>query len=78
MERYTGIRYLQQEGITQTTATVIRDNLLRLDLVPIWQRVQSLPELPVGTQVVVDVAHLDEFELTLHIEFRRKLDAATP
>ncbi|MBL9041970.1 MAG: RNB domain-containing ribonuclease [Myxococcales bacterium] len=78
MERYTGIRYLQQEGITQTTATVIRDNLLRLDLVPIWQRVQSLPELPVGTQVVVDVAHLDEFELTLHIEFRRKLDVATP
>jgi len=78
MERYFGIRYLQQEGITQTTATVIRDNLLRLDLVPIWQRVQSLPELPVGTQVVVDVAHLDDFELTLHLEFRRRADAVQP
>ncbi len=75
MERYTGIRYLQQESISQTTATVIRDNLVRLDLVPIWQRVHSLPELPPGTQVVVDVAHLDEIEITLHIEFRRKIDA---
>lgn len=75
MERFFGIRYLQQESITQTTATVIRDNLLRLDLVPIWQRVPSLPELPVGTQVVVDLAHLDDFELTLHIEFRRKAEA---
>jgi exoribonuclease-2 len=77
MERYFGIRYLQQESITQTTATVVRDNLLRFDMVPIWQRVPSLPELPAGTQVVVDIAHLDDFELTLHVEFRRKADAAS-
>lgn len=76
MERYYGIRYLAQEGITQTTATVIRDNLVRFDLVPIWQRVPSLPELAAGTSVVVDVAHLDELELTLHAEFRRKSDGA--
>ncbi len=77
MERYYGIRFLQQEGISQTTATVIRDNLVRLDLVPIWQRVPSLPELAVGTNVVVDIAHLDEFDLTLHAEFRRKTDVPT-
>lgn len=74
MERFYGLRYLQQEGIAQTTATVVRDRLVRFDKVPIWQRTPSLPDLPQGTRVVVDVTNLDEFELTLHAEFRRKVE----
>lgn len=74
MERHFGIRYLQQENISQTTATVLRDNLIRFDLVPIWQRIPSLPELPPGSQVVVDVSRLDDWELTIHTEYRRKVE----
>lgn len=75
MERYFSLRFLLQEGIRTTTATVIkdRDNLVRLNVCPLWQRIPPLPELPVGTQINVEVTNLDEYELTSHIEYRGKV-----
>lgn len=77
MERYFSLRFLLQEGIRTTTATVIkdRDNLVRLNVCPLWQRIPPLPELPVGTQINVEVSNLDEYELTAHIEYRGKVSS---
>lgn len=73
MERYWCVRYLQQEQQEQLTATVLRDNLVRFDTLPLWQRVPSLPELPAGTHVNLEITKLDEYELTLHCEYRGKV-----
>jgi exoribonuclease-2 len=72
MERYYSLRYLQQEDLRETTAVVVkdRDNLVRFERVPIWGRVASLPELPVGTVVRLAVSRIDLFDLTLHCEYR--------
>ncbi len=72
MERYYSLRFLQQEDLHETTAVVVkdRDNLVRFERVPIWQRVASLPELPSGSIVRVQVSHIDLFDLVLHCEYR--------
>ncbi len=72
MERLYSLRFLLQEDLRETTAVVVkdRDNLVRFERVPIWQRVASLPELPVGTVVRVAVSRIDLFDLTLHCEYR--------
>lgn len=72
MERYYSLRFLQQEDLRETTAIVVkeRDNLVRFERVPIWQRVASLPELPAGSVVRVQVSRIDLFDLTLHCEYK--------
>ncbi len=72
MERYYSLKFLQQEGIEQTTAVVVkeRDNLVRLERVPIWQRVSSLPEFPAGTVINLQLSRIDLLDLTLHCEYR--------
>ena len=44
MESYWSLRWLQQEGMTQVEATVLRENLVRFACVPLVVRVPSLPE----------------------------------
>ena len=72
MERYYSLRFFQQEGLEETTAVVVkeRDSLVRFERVPIWQRVHSLPELPVGTVVTLKLSRIDLFDLSLHCEYR--------
>lgn len=74
MERCFSIRFLQQEELRLVPATVIkeRDSLVRLNMCPLWQRLHSMPELPAGTQVLVEVSNLDEYELTAHMDYRGK------
>ena len=43
MERYWTLRYLQQEGIELAEATVIRDELVRIDRMPLVCRTVGLP-----------------------------------
>ena len=69
MERYWTLRWLLQENRKNVTASVIRDNLVRFDDLPWVQRVNSLPELPSGAAVELDISQIDLLELTLHCEF---------
>jgi len=69
MERYWSLRWLLQENRQRVTAGVIRDNLVRFDELPWVQRVNSLPELPPGSTVELDISQIDLLELTLHCEF---------
>jgi exoribonuclease-2 len=76
MERYWCLRWLTQEGRTTLTATVIRENLLRFDELPLVLRVPSLPDLPADAVVELAISEIDMLELTLHCEYRRRVDSA--
>lgn len=70
MERYWSLRWLLQEHVDAVEATVLRDNLCRFDVLPLVVRVASLPSLPAGSRVLLDISHVDILELTLHCEFK--------
>lgn len=60
MERYWCLRWLQQHGVTEIDATVRREQLVKLDHLPLLLRVPSLPaDLPPGQRVHLAVEHID-------------------
>jgi exoribonuclease-2 len=79
MERYWCLRWLLQDNVTDTDigARVIRDDLVRIDGIPLVCRIQSLPQLARGERVQLRVSDIDLFELTLHSEYQRTLSAET-
>jgi exoribonuclease-2 len=76
MERYWCLRWLTQESRATLTATVIRENLVRFDELPLVLRVPSLPDLPADAVVELAISEIDMLELTLHCEFQRRMDSA--
>ena len=69
MERYWCLRWLQQEGVSETGALVIRENLVRVDGMPLITRINGMPaELPPNTRIrlAVDAMDLLDIELTAH------------
>jgi exoribonuclease-2 len=75
MERYWCLRWLMQEARASVTATVIREQLVRFDELPLVVRVPSLPELPGDAVVELAISAIDLLELTLHCEFQRRVDS---
>jgi len=75
MERYWCLRWLIQEGRSLASATVLRENLVRFDELPLVLRVPSLPALDPGTRVELEIGDIDLLELTLRCEFTRSLSA---
>ena len=65
MEHYWCLRYLRQEDIRETTATVIRDNLVRFDRLPIVMRLPDLPGSAAETPVRVTIVAIDLLSATL-------------
>jgi exoribonuclease-2 len=60
MERYWCLRWLQQHGIAEIDATVRREQLVKLDHLPLLLRVPSLPaDLAPGQRVHLAVAEID-------------------
>jgi exoribonuclease-2 len=74
MERYWCLRWLIQENRGTAAGRVIRDNLVRLDELPLVVRVPSLPVLDPATPVELVVADIDVLELALRCEFRGRLE----
>jgi len=73
MERYWCLRWLLQENISTIGAQVLRENLVRLDHLPLVVRVCSLPELLPETNIEVEISQIDLLELTFDAKFVRKL-----
>ena len=73
MERYWCLRWLQQESVSLIPATVVRENLVKMDKLPLFARVPSLPELPAGSRVEVEISSVDFLELNFACHYKRKL-----
>jgi len=70
MERYWCLRWLLQEGVGATAGEVIRDNLVKIDRIPLVARVATLPLLDAGVKVELNISDIDLLELTFHAEYR--------
>jgi exoribonuclease-2 len=70
MERYWCLQYLIQEQFTEISASVWRENLVRIDGMFFITKVPSLPELKVGTQVLLEIKHIDTLLMELHCKFK--------
>jgi exoribonuclease-2 len=75
IERYWTLRYLQQQGITELTASVLKDGLVRADELPLVFRALGCENLPRNAHVKVRITGLDELTLDLHANLVERLDA---
>ena len=71
MERYWCLQYLIQEAFTEVTATVWRENLVRIDGMFFITKVPSLPELKVGSKVLLEIKHIDTLLIELTCKFKQ-------
>jgi exoribonuclease-2 len=74
MERYWCLRWIVQERRELLAGSVIRENLVRLDELPLVLRVPSLPSVDPGSAVELAVTGVDLLDLALRCEYRRRLD----
>ncbi len=65
MEHYWCLRWLLQEDVRETTATVIRENLVRFDALPIIMRLPDLGERAPESEVRVAIGRIDLLAATL-------------
>jgi exoribonuclease-2 len=59
MERYWCLRWLLQEGIGEIDASVLKENLIRLDGLPLVTRMHGAPALNPGDRARVALADID-------------------
>ncbi|HZV97642.1 MAG TPA: RNB domain-containing ribonuclease [Methylophilaceae bacterium] len=74
MERYWCLQYLIQEEVKEISATVWRENLVRLDNMPYMTKVHSLPELASGTRVQLEIKRIDPLLMELDTRFKAAED----
>ena len=75
MEDYWCLRWLLQERLASTDAVVLRDNLVRLEGLPLVARVASLPDLGVGVRVRLEIKGVDLLDRSIALVFREALGA---
>ena len=76
MEHYWCLRWLLQEGVSETTARVIRENLVRFEHLPLVMRVADLPPQPADTVVRIAIGRIDLLAATFECRFAGKLEDA--
>ncbi len=69
MERYWCLRWLQQHDIKRVQGQVLRDDLVRLDGVPLVTRVAGMPEFERGQPVELEISGFDELALELQCRY---------
>lgn len=76
MERYWCLQYLIQEKLLEVTATVWRENLVRIDGMFYITKVPSLPpNLNVGSKVLLEIKHIDTLLMELNCKFKEVVEA---
>jgi len=70
MEHYWCLRWLEQEHVREIEGTVLRENVVRLDGLPLTVRVPSLPALDPGARARLAVGGIDLIERTVACEWR--------
>jgi len=76
MENYWSLRWLLQEQVRSIAAVVLRENLVRMEGVPLVTRVSSLPALDPGARVRLEVQAVDLLERTVSCLYKETLGQA--
>ena len=72
LERYWCLRYLMQEGIESAEATVLRDELVRIDGMPLVCRAIGMPAVVPGERVRVTFGEIDLWEANVLARYAGK------
>jgi exoribonuclease-2 len=57
-----------------SAAQVVRENVVKLAHIPLYVRVPSLPDLPPGTPVEVEVAEVDLVDTHVRCVYKKPLE----
>jgi exoribonuclease II len=76
MEEYWSLRWLLQQEVRAIPAVVLRENLVRMEGVPLVTRVPSLPALDPGRRVQLEIQAIDLLERTVSCQYRGLLGPA--
>jgi exoribonuclease-2 len=76
IERYWTLRHVQQQGIKELTATVIKDDLVRADSLPLVLPAAGAQGLARGAPVRVRLGDIDEITLSITGTVIERLDQA--
>jgi exoribonuclease II len=74
METYWTLRWLLQEAIQSVQGVVLRENLVRIEGLPLVVRVNAAPTLEPGTRVRLDVSAVDLLERSAVWTYRESLE----
>lgn len=69
VERFWALRWLQQQNITVSEATVIRDDLVRLNIAPLTVVVEGMPNYERGTIVNIKIDAINLLKLNTKSSF---------
>ncbi len=76
MERYWTMRYVQQRGITELIAHVMKDGLVRAEEIPLIIHVAGVASMPRGARVKVRLGEMDLLMLEVGGSLIERLDVA--
>ncbi|HEX6529948.1 MAG TPA: RNB domain-containing ribonuclease, partial [Burkholderiales bacterium] len=76
MEAYWSLRWIEQEGVRTLRGVVLRDNLARIDGLPLVARVSGAPSLEPGAIVRLDVGAIDLIERSITGVYRATDEAS--
>ena len=76
IERYWTLRWLEQSGVAELDAAVMKDGLVRAEALPLVLRATGTESLPRGTRVRVRIAGCDLLTLDVWGSLVVRLDAA--
>jgi exoribonuclease II len=74
IERYWTLKYLQQNGITELTATAFKDNLVRADDLPLVLPAMGAQGMPRGARLRIRLGEIDEITLDVNSTVIERLD----
>jgi len=63
------LRWLQQENIEQCEAAVLRENLVKLTIIPLVSRISSMPETPPNSRVLLAIEAPDLLDLAFNARY---------
>ena len=73
LERYWMLRWMQQENIQEVTASVIREDLVRFDNLPLVTRAPSVLGVAPGAKVRLAISSIDLLDIDFHAELMETL-----
>ena len=74
MERFWSLKWIEQEGLKEIEAVVIKGDLVRVEGLPLVQRIPGMPELDRGRKVLLGVIGFDYIDVLFEGKLLAVLD----